>query len=167
MKLHERVGLSGLLVIEINDEMVESVRNLITDVGDEFYAERAAGIAGPPAQVTGMRLGTSSTAPSKTGAGAAIVAYVAGSNLAIDGGFPTSTQPGGAGTARVITWRASWAAGAVDGFALREVVISNETPLTDVAGSAANTIARALFGPFNLGPSDTIAITWTHSLLGA
>jgi hypothetical protein len=167
MKLLEQVGLRGSLVIAINDLVVDEVHNLITDVGDEYYGERAAGIAGPPDQVTGMRLGTGSTAPSKTGAGAAIVTYLAGTAKAIDGGFPTSSQPGGAGTARRIQWKTSWAAGEADGAALREVVITNENPLTDVAGAAANTISRALFGPFTLGASDTISITWNHDLLGA
>lgn len=167
MNVIERVGLTGLLIIEINDEIVEEVHNLITDVGDEFYGERAAGIAGPPDQVTGMRLGTGSTAAAKTGAGAAIVTYQSGSAKAIDGGFPTSSQPGGAGTARRIQWKTSWIAGEVDGAALREVVITNETPLTDVTGSAANTISRALFGPFTLGVLDTISITWNHDILGS
>lgn len=165
--IEKTLEIHGLVVVEINGVEVSRTSNLLTDIGDEFYGERAAGIAGPPDQVTGMRLGTDGTAPSKTGAGAAIGVYVAGSAKAIDGGFPTSSQPGGAGTARVITWKTSWAAGEVDGFALREVVITNETPLTDVAGAAANTISRALFGPFTLGVLDTIAVTWQHSLLGA
>lgn len=164
--LVERVGLRGLLIIEINGVEVERVHNLITDVGDQFYGDRAAAI-GAIDTVTGMRLGTGVTVPSKTGAGAAIVTYESGSALAIDGGFPTSTQPGGAGTARVITWQTSWGAGVVDGVALAEVVITNETPLTDSAGSAADTISRALIGPYTLNPADTIAVTWSHSLLGA
>lgn len=167
MNASDSLSTRGLVIVEINGLVVARVPNLITDVGDEYYGERAAGIASPPDQVTGMRLGTGSTAPSKTGAGAAIVTYVSGTSKAIDGGYPTSSQPGGAGTARVITWRTSWAAGEADGAALREVVITNETPLTDVAGSAANTICRALFGPYSLSATDTIAITWTHSLLGA
>ena len=83
----------------------------------------------------------------KTGAGAAIVTYVSGSNKAIDGSFPTSTQPGGAGTARRIQWKTTWAAGEATANAISEVVLTNETPLTNVAGTAANTISRALLSP--------------------
>lgn len=165
--IKDKFGLKGHVMVHVNDRLVAIVPNLITDVGDEYYGERAAGISSPPDQVTGMRLGSGSTTPSKTGAGAAIVTYLSGSQKAIDGGFPTSTQPGGAGTARVITWKTSWVAGEADGVALREVVLTNENPLTNVAGSAANTIARALFGPMSLSSTDTIAITWTHALLGA
>lgn len=138
--------------------------NLITQVGDQYYGERASGIAGPPGQVTGMRLGTGVTAPSKTGAGAAIVTYKAGSNKAIDGSFPTSSL---VVASRQIQWKTSWGAGVVNGSALAEAVITNESPLTDVTGSAANTISRALFGPMTLGALDTLAITWNHLLLGA
>src|SRR5262245_21565109 len=101
----DRLGLHGWIEVAVNDELVAVVPNLITDIGDQYYGERAAGIGGAPNQVTGMRLGTGSTAPSKTGAGAAIVTYVSGSQKAIDGGFPTSSQPGGAGTARRIQWK--------------------------------------------------------------
>lgn len=140
------------------------VPNLITQVGDQYYGERASGIAGPPNQVTGMRLGTGSTAPSKTGAGAAIVTYKVGSFKAIDGSFPTSSL---VVASRQIQWKTSWGAGVINGSALAEAVITNETPLTDVTGTAANTISRALFGPVTLGALDTLSLTWNHLLLGA
>jgi len=139
--------------------------NLITDIGDEYYGERAAGIASPPEQVTGMRLGTGTTAVAKNGAGAAIVTYTTASNVAISGGFPTSSKPG---SARRIQWQALWGAGVATASGLAEVVITNENPLTNVAGTAANTIARALLAPtVNKGASDTLTITWNHDLLGA
>lgn len=145
--------------------------NLITDVGDQYFGERAAGIAGPPAQVTGMKLGTGTTAVSKTGGGAAIVTY-AGTGItaskAIDATWPQSSQPGGATTARQIQWRTSWAAGQVTISALAEVVITNETALADDAGNAGNTISRALLSPtVNKGSTDTLVITWNHLILGA
>ena len=150
---------SGLLKAKIR------FGNLITQVGDEYYGERAAGIASPPDQVTGMRLGTGSTAPAKTGAGAAIVTYVSGSNVAIDGGFPTSALQG---SARRITWESSWGAGVATANGIAEVVLTNETPLTNVAGAAANTIARALLSPtVDKAADDTLTVTWHHDLLGA
>lgn len=141
------------------------VRNLVTQVGDQYYGERAAGIASPPAQVTGMRLGTGTTAVAKTGAGAAIVTYISGSNKAIDGSFPTSAL---SGSSRRIQFKTSWAAGEATATGIAEVVITNENPLTNVAGSAANTISRALLSPtVNKGASDTLAVAWNHDLLGA
>ena len=139
--------------------------NLVTQVGDQYYGERAAGIGSPPAQVTGMRLGTGSTAVAKTGAGAAIVTYVTASHLAIDATWPQSSIPS---TARRIQWKTTWGAGVATATGIAEVVITNETPLTNVAGTAANTISRALISPtVNKGASDTLAVTWNHDLLGA
>jgi hypothetical protein len=166
----DRVRFDGWLLVELfgpggEVKMRFVVPNLITQVGDQYYGERASGIASPPAQVTGMRLGTDNTTPSKTGAGAAIVAYVTGSDIAIDSGFPTSAL---SGSSRRIQWKTTWAAGVATANGIVECVITNETPLTNVAGTAANTISRALLSPsVNKGASDTLAVTWNHDLLGA
>jgi hypothetical protein len=142
------------------------LRNLITQLGDEYYGERAANISGPPDQVTGMRLGTGVTAAAKTGTGAASIGtYITGSNAAIAGGFPTSSIPG---TARRITWKSTWAAGVATNAAISEAVITNESPLTDVIGAVGNTIARVILSPaINKGASDTLDLTWHHDLLGS
>lgn len=149
---------------EIAQELL--LENLITLIGDQYYGERASGIASPPAQVTGMRLGTGVTAPAKTGTGAASIGiYIAGSAVAIAAGFPTSSIPG---TARRITWKSTWAAGVATNAAISEAVVTNETPLTDVIGAAANTISRVVLSPtINKGASDTLDLTWHHDLLGA
>lgn len=142
--------------------------NLVTDVGDGYYAAAAAGLhasgnVGDPDPVTGMRLGTGgATAAAKNGAGAAIVTYVSGSNQAIDAGFPTHDGTG------LVTWQSTWAAGDATANGIDEVVITNEVGLTDVAGTAANTISRAVLSPVvNKGASDTLEVTWTHTLTGA
>lgn len=139
--------------------------NLITQVGDQYYGERAAGIAGAPGQITGMRLGTGTTAVAKTGAGAAIVSYVSGSQAAIVGSYPQSSL---SGSSRRISWQSTWAAGVATNAALGEAVLTNEASLTDSAGTAANTIARVLLSPIiNKGSSDTLTLTWNHDVLGA
>jgi hypothetical protein len=139
--------------------------NLVTQIGDQYYGERAAGIASPPAQVTGMQLGTGATAAAKTGAGAAVVTYVAGSNVAIDGGFPTSALNG---ASRRIAWKTTWPAGTATTNGLNEVVIINQAIATNAAAPAANTISRALLAPVvNKGANDSLAVTWNHDLLGA
>jgi hypothetical protein len=161
------LGLRGWLDVTVLGEDGEVryhtvVNNLITQVGDEYYGERAAGIASPPDQVTGMRLGTGTTAPAKTGAGAAIVTYVSGSDKAIDGSFPTSSLVSGL---RRIAWQTTWTAGEATSNNISEVVLTNENPLTDVAGTAANTIARALLSPVaNKGASDSLVVVWNHDL---
>jgi hypothetical protein len=173
--MDEIIGLRGHGFWTLHDENGDLkdagfFTNLITDVGDEYYAERAAGIASPPNQVTGMKLGTGTTAVAKTGAGAAIVTYTTSATCskAIDATYPQSSQPSGAGTARRITWRTTYDAGESTVNNLAEVVISNQTALADTAGTAADTIARALLSPtISKGASDTLTITWHHNLLGA
>lgn len=153
------------LQAELDDMLVERelTHNLITQVGDQYYGERASGIAGAPAQATGMKLGIGSTAVAKTGAGAALVTYQTASNVAIDGTWPQSSL---SGASRRIQWKTSYGAGIVNGVALREVVIVNDSGV-NATSSAANTYSRALFGPMTLGVSDTLAVTWNHDLLGA
>jgi hypothetical protein len=139
------------------------LENLITLVGNQYYGERAAAIGTPPNQVTGLRLGTGTTAPAATGAGAFIVTYTTGSNVAVTGGYPQSSNPSGG--IRRVTWAGSWAAGVATNSALAEAVLTNETPLTNVQGSAANTIARILLSPtVNKGASDTFDLFWQHDI---
>lgn len=135
--------------------------NVITDVGDQRYGEAGAGIAGPPAAPTGMKLGTGSTAPAKNGAGAAIVTYLANSNQAI--GTPTSAKPA---TVRVITYTATYAAGkATSAGAITEAALVNDTIATDATSAGTATLSRVLLtGIGSKGASDTLAITWTHSI---
>ncbi len=136
-------------------------QNIITQIGDQYYGERASGIATPPAQVTGMKLGTGTTAVAKTGAGAALVTYTTNSHQAIDGSFPTSSIPG---TVRRIQWKTTWAAGKATATGLAEVVIVIDA-LADATSTAANTVSRALLSPtVNKGASDSLAVTWSHDL---
>jgi hypothetical protein len=138
-------------------------KNIVTAVGDQLYASRGVGLT-TSALPTGMRLGTGSTAPSKTGAGAAIVTYLTGSNKAFDATFPSAT--GG-----VVTYKRTYAPGeATSASPITEVVINNDTIANDNAttATAANTIARALIsGVSAKAAGDTLTVTWTHTLLGA
>jgi hypothetical protein len=138
------------------------VRNLVTDVGDQMYAARGAGIGSPPAVPTGMRIGTGSTAPAKSGAGAAIVTKITDGNKGFDSTYPQAA-------AGVVTYKTTYEPGeGTTASAVTEVVIVNDTIATDTATAAANTIARALLtGIGSKGADDTLEITWTHTLLGA
>ena len=176
--IRDLTAVDGLLHVRLfnEDDTLASelwVPNMVTDIGDKYYAEAGAalcanGTVAAPAGITGMRLGTGVTAASKTGAGAAIGTYISGSNVAITGGYPTSSQPGGAGTARRIIWRGTWNPGVATANSISEVVVTNETPLSNVAGVAANTIARAVLSPVqNKGATQTMVVDWYHDILGS
>lgn len=164
--MNENTTIEGIVEWELrgpNGEIKSAgkVRNLITSVGDQYYAGRAALSTGLPAQVTGMKLGTGSTAPAKSGAGAALATYLTDSHQAIDGSYPTAA-------AGVVTHRVTYAAGkATTASPITEVVLVTDA-LANATSSAANTIARALLsGIGSKGAGDSLQITWTHTLLGA
>lgn len=165
----DRFGIrgSGLAVVRnalgVVTQEVE-FENLVTEVGDQYYGDRAAGI-GAIAAITGMQLGTGTTAVAKTGAGAAIVTLVASSLVALTGGFPTSSKPS---TARRIQYQVLWAAGVATATGIAEVVLTNQSTGTQTVAPAANVMSRALLSPVvNKGAADTLTVTWNHDLLGA
>lgn len=132
--------------------------NLITATGLNMYASRGAGLTTTPTP-TGMKLGTGTTAVAKTGAGAALVTYVTGSNKAFDSGFPSVS--GG-----VVTYKRTYAAGeGTSGTAISEVVIVNDNIATDATSTAANTVARGLLAnPAAKAAGDSLSITWSNTL---
>lgn len=160
-----RIKQAGSVEVPIALLQQGNFKNLVTDVGDEVISKRLANVA--TTLPTGMRLGTGTTAVAKNGAGAAIVTYVTGSNVAMDGGFPTAVTKG-AGAGWRTQYQAAWAAGVATVNGIAEAVITNESPLTNVAGTAANTFARALLSPVvNKGANDTLTIIWNVDILGA
>ena len=152
-------------------KQVEPFANLVTDSGDAYYAAKAITNIAPanpaaPTAATGMKLGTGTTAVAKNGAGAALVTYKAGSNVAFDAGFPV-TEDLGASLGDNANYKSTWAAGVATDAALTEVVIVTDSA-TDATSSEANTYSRALFASaINKGASDSLAVTWKHKFLGS
>jgi hypothetical protein len=163
----DEAGMHGVLVAVLTgpDGQIKGrceVHNLITSAGDAMYAGRGAGVAGAPAAPTGIKLGAGSTAVAKTGAGAALVTYLTGSNKAFDSGFPSLA-------ANVVTYKRTYAAGeATTASPITEAAVVNDTITTDATSAAANTASRVLLsGIGSKGASDVLTLTWTHTLTGA
>jgi hypothetical protein len=115
--------------------------------------------------VAGFRLGTGDTAPAKSGEGAAIVSYTAGSSRVLDDSFPTVVDKG-AGLGHRATYRVTYPAGTVTANGLAEVAVTDET-IADEAGNAGNTVARFLLDPIvNKGEEDSLEVTWNNDYLG-
>ncbi len=145
-------------------KQLEEGYNLVTDYGDEHVGERMYDDTFDI--VTGMRLGTGATAASKAGAGAAIVTYETGSNEDLDA-VPVGVDKG-AGLGWRVPHICTWIAGDVVESALAEVVLSDETPLTDVAGVVGDTVARFVFGStIDKQAGDSLEVTWNVDFLGA
>ena len=166
--MNEKSGLSGEIVLTCTAEdgtvrWTETVKNLITTNGDNYYAQRALSAVAPTApgdatKVTCMKLGTGTTAAAKTGAGAAALgSYITGSNTA----FSSVSR-----TNNAITYNASWAAGTATNSAISEIVICVTNANSTSAES--DTIARAVISPArNKAAGDTLTAAWTHTFLGA
>jgi hypothetical protein len=135
--------------------------NLVTDQGDNF-AKSAIYTA---AYATwGMKLGTASTAASKSGAGSFIAVgdYVSGSAKALD----DSTPKQGA-SANICQFRRLWAAGEGTSATINRVAIVDNT--TDAGeADATHTFAIAVFAAqIAKGADDTLTVTWNVTYLGA
>jgi len=160
------VAIDGHVLIELFGpdgklKFRKETKNLVTSVGDQLYASRGAGLT-TSALPTGMKLGAGSTAVAKSGAGAALVTYLSGSNQAFDSTFPSAT-------AGVVTYKVTYAAGtATTASPITEAVIVTDTISTNATSTAANTIARVLIsGVGSKAAGDSLSITWTHTILGA
>lgn len=168
-------GRIGIVKVSLYDEEMrlkyeETIRNLITTAGDQYYAQM--GIAGvspaapaAPTKVNGMKLGTGTTAAAKSGAGGALVTYLSGSNVVFDNTFPSAAAVGG-DTGWDSIYQTTWPAGVATNSAITEAVIVNDQA-TNATTTAANTISRVTFTAVNKTATDILIINWKHRGLGA
>lgn len=174
MKQTDATGLTGFGVAvlrgpdgEIKD--VRTFKNLVTDKGDLYIAQKIiTGIspasASAPTAVTGMKLGTGTTAASKAGSGAALVTYISGSQKTFTTAYPT-TEDLGSGLGVCAVYNCTWGAGVATA-SITEAVIVNDAA-ANATSTAANTIARVVFTAIPKAAGDTLDITWKHKVLGA
>lgn len=151
----------------------DTYHNLITDAGDLYYATMAIAAIQPsntsaPTKITGMKLGSGTTAAAKNGAGSSIVTYIAGSGQVFDSTFPKTANVG-AGDGVEAVYQVTYAPGTATSSSINEVAIVNDAATNNSNGStAANTISRVVFNnAYNKGSLDTLAINWTHLFLGS
>ena len=167
----DRVGIVGYGIIELRGpdgglKLARPFANLITDQGDSWYVSKAL-VGIPPANgtaptaLTGMQIGSGSTAVAKAGAGGAMVTLLAGQ--AFDATYPNLNNLG-AGLGVECVYKTTYAAGVGTG-TVNEATITWGT--IGSASTAANTIARILTGAITKAAGDSLAITWRHKFLGA
>jgi len=139
--------------------------NLVTDVGDGHISKRIA--EGDTEDiVTGMKLGTGSTAVTKNGVDSDMEAYISGSEEALDSAPADATKGAGAGWRT--TFVCTWIAGDVTNATINEVCLTNQTALADNTSAEADTIARFVFGStIDKQSGDSLEVTWQIDILGA
>jgi hypothetical protein len=159
-------GFSGIITLELFDKNgalkdVRKVPNLITDAGDDYVAKKvitgiAPANATAPTAANGMKLGTGTTAPTKTDAG--LGTYITGSNNPFDATYP-QTNSLGSGNGVQARYVTTWAAGDVTNSAIAEIVVCTDATV-DEDPTAAETYSRATFSAINKTASDVLVATW-------
>lgn len=166
-------GVVELFLLNKHQEIKDYRRfeNLVTTAGDQYYAKKAiVGISpanpGAPTAASGMKLGTGTTAAAKSGAGAALVTYLSGSNLAFDASFPAANAVAGTDTGWTADYQTTWPAGTATNSAITEAVIVNDAG-TNATSTAANTYSRVTFTAIDKTAADVLIAIWKHKFLGA
>jgi hypothetical protein len=167
------VGLVGYGIAELFDgdgrlKQLVPFSNLITDAGDLYIAGKIIAAISPanasaPTAANGMKLGTASTAATKTDAG--LATYLTASNAAFDSSYPQTANLGSTLGVNAV-YKTTWAAGTATSSTINEVVIVNDQA-TNADSSAANTYSRAVLTTVNKTSSDSLAVTWNWKALGA
>lgn len=169
--LDDRNGLFGEVTLQCFDsegnlKWTEVKHNIVTTVGDNYYAAQAVTGVAPanssaPPPVTCMKLGNagSPATDSKTGTGAGIEGYVTGSNKAFDASYPDVDG-------NDVLYRVTWEPGEGTDSNISNIAICFTD--ADSTSAAADCIARATISPArNKQAADTLVATWTHTFLGA
>lgn len=164
--LQDKMAMHGEVIAEVHGpdgklKQREVTHNLVTDQGDIFAA---SAIYTAAYSTWGMKLGTASTAASKSGAGsfAAVGDYVSGSAQALDDSTP---KAGGAND--ICQFRRLWAAGEGTSATINRVGITDNT--TDAGeADATGTYSMAVFAAqIAKGADDTLTVTWNVTYTGA
>lgn len=162
-------GVAVLRGPEGNVKQVVPFANLVTDAGDQYYAKKAITAIAPanataPTAASCMKLGTNSTAVTKSGANSALVTYLNASNVAFDSTYP---QAAAVGTDQGwnAAYQTTWGPGTATSANINEVVIAVDN--ANATSTAANTISRAVISTVNKAAGDTLTITWNHKFLGS
>lgn len=166
------VGIVGYGVIELRHEdgslgLVRPFANLVTDVGDLYYATMGIALVTPsntaqPTKLTGMQIGSNAAAVTKASTGAGMNTFLFGK--AFDATYPKAVALA-SGQGAEAQYMTTFAAGEGTSTTVNEAVLTNGTIGTTSA--VANTIARILTGTINKGAGDSLAITWRNKFLGA
>jgi len=165
--LRERVQVRGEVVLVVlgPDGAVKSVhrsRNLITNDGDQWMAQRIAGEATTENFQAGiMELGTAGDTPAKTSTRANLTAKLTPTKSVTFLTNETDADNGGAGAVDKVTWKAQWAAGEATHAAITHVIVTNASP---AAGEKILTLATGF--SVNKGAPDTLKAFINHELLG-
>lgn len=169
-ELKNRIALTGKVLAvlrnpELERELLIPGLNIVTNAGDEYYAESS--VAETPtndfdAAGAGFRLGTSNTAPTKTDTD--VTTEDSAGRKATDATYPRTSDPDGDNTGSgndIVTWRVS--------YTTAEAIITGiwEGAIVDNRTTPTAALTHFLFAAsFNKTASDTLKVFVNHEMLG-
>jgi len=171
----EECKIKGTVVIVLKDKdgniKIRETHNLVTNSGDEYYAEVGAQET-PNFTIAGIRLGTNAgaaTTPIKTDVDMTTTtgsSVLGGSgNQPIDVGYPKSDDDDTDNTgalADAVTWRSSWGTGEGNSADLATVDLPDNLTTPTKSLAIANFASK-----FTKTSSDTLKVFVNHTMLGA
>jgi len=173
-ELRQRHGgktlITGLVVATLRDPRLELElqipgMNIVTNDGDVWYAQRAAGETVTDdflAAGAGFRLGTAATAPTKTDTD--VTTEDSAGRKAVDATYPQTDDADGDNTGAgvdILTWRVS--------YTTAEAIISGiqEGAIVDSRTTPTAALTHFLFGAsFSKTGTDTLKVSVNHELSG-
>jgi len=152
---------NGFAVLEsAKKRRIIGVANIVTNDGDQYYAEAAVGA--PSWAVAGMRLGTGTAAVGKTDTD--VTTVDAAGNKAIDGTYPMTadTDPDNTGSGvDIVSWRTSYTTAQANITNIAELAIVNNITAPTKA------LCHALFAAtFTKTVNDTLKVFVNHTMNG-
>jgi hypothetical protein len=153
--------------VNTGDMKVIEGRNLVTDYGDKYYAQSAAGESvsvDMDGTNSGLRLGWSNAAPNKTSGD--VVSFYTGTIMTLDTGYEKTSDndtDNTGGGADIVTWRYSYATdvGNVSNI-IEGAICGNRTTPT-----GSDCLTRFTFAAsFTKTSSDTLKIFVNHNFYG-
>ncbi len=165
-RIKQSMGIRGEVTIELfgPDGKLKSrdvTHNLVTANGDKYCAIKQYGA---PTAMSAMKLGTATTAATKTGAGSylAVADYISGSAHACD-----ESSPKAGVSDDKVQYIHTWAAGEATNATINRVGIVDNTTDAGEAGET-HTLAMAVCPTTrNKAAADTFKVTWVLTFLGA
>ena len=176
--IKERNKIVGRVVVVLTNmktgvKRVHESKNIVTDAGDLYYAQRGASVAVPTNFTNGsgvfdaiMELyNGASAAPAKGNDRSDLAGLVTDSDQVIDGTYPQVGDADGDNTgagADIITYRVTYAKADANATGISDVVITNPSP-----GASEPLLMHAEFSsPFDKTSDDTLKVFVNHQMNG-
>lgn len=145
------------------DPLLYVGRNIVTNTGDQYYAERGAvdTITNDYSNTTaGLRLGSSSAAVGKTDTD--VTTFITGAATAVDSGYPQVSDPDADNTGSgsdIASWRYQYSAASFSAAVKEGAIVNNDA-------SPASALNHFLITEFTKTTNDTLKMFINHEFLG-